>query len=102
MHNNDYLQHMPVDPHYKTKWNWSCQFFTSRLRNNNMATNLQGWPTSEKPGACVTAKSHIIPIVTREHQPISFSLTHITLLSWSYCKDHTPIRQCQNFTSHLL
>ena len=49
-----------------------------------------------------TTKNHIMHVDTHEHHPISSSLTHIPLLSYIYCKYHTPIWQLQNCTSHLL
>jgi len=58
--------------------------------------------TSSHISYCVTAKSHTIHVSTHEHHPISSSLKHVPLLSYIYCKYHTPRWQGQNFTSHLL
>jgi len=51
---------------------------------------------------CVTAKSHITHVGTHERHPISSSLKHVPLLSYIYCKYHTPTWQGQKFTSRLL
>jgi len=49
---------------------------------------------------CVAAKSRITHMDTHQHHTISSTLTHIPLISFVYCKYHTP-EWWQKFTSRL-
>jgi len=87
-------------PALQVKWKWDISDWCATF---SWIYTQQGKPTSQPPRVaflyCVTAKSHIMHMGTHEHHSSSSSLKHIPLLSYIYCRYHTPTWQWHNFTS---
>jgi len=81
------------------KWKCTCFFGDHFLWNffrqvwGNLGKNLSHPPKV----ACSYTCGH-----TWTSPRLFFTHTHVPLLSWIYCKYHTPTRKWRNFTCHLL